>query len=502
MKYLHKLTGILLCVLLFAVPIRVLAEDDPYEEQETETVTVQTTTAPQTTAASPEETAASAEPTRATSAPKAVDPPLVKITRGDLSASPKAGESFTATVVFHNYSGETALRSGLASFEPSEGIVLSENSASKVVPVIETSGVRNVQIRLRVAKDCASANQSVTVTYTYSYKTPDGTVQAETTEKLLFTVVPASSAESTSSASSATPNIIVTDYNYGGRITAGDTFTLRLQFQNTSRKLSAENIVMSVETGAGLSITSASNTYYFSSLAAGKTQTQSIPMRVAVNADPEGATIDISFRYEYVDGGTRSDASASEKLSVPIYIPDRFTVSAPDMELVGMQNEELSLSLPYINKSRVEVNNVSAELLFDEQSVFCEQPRVNLGNFEAGKSGTIDFYFTPLEAGSGSVSVQVTYEDELMQEKKLEIRVPFSADEGYVDPGMEEPMDFPDEEPSSLAWLRWAIPAAVLVVVIAAVVLIVRRRKKKKAAEPSIDFDWGDAQEVKTHEHT
>ena len=40
------------------------------------------------------------------------------------------------------------------------------------------------------------------------------------------------------------------------------------------------------------------------------------------------------------------------------------------------------------------------------------------------------------------------------------------------------------------------------ILVIAAVVLIVRRRKKKKAAEPSIDFDWGDAQEVKTHEHT
>ncbi len=87
-----------------------------------------------------------------------------------------------------------------------------------------------------------------------------------------------------------------------------------------------------------------------------------------------------------------------------------------------------------------------------------------------------------------------------MQEKQMEIRVPFSADEGYVDPAMDEPFDAPDETATGFSWIRFVIPAVVLAVVILIVVLIVRKRKKKKATEPSIDFDWGSPQEVKTHE--
>ena len=493
MKRINKWICVLLCAVLFVMPFPAFAED----ESETEVVTEVDTTAPHGSLSRPETTDATV-----TAAPKSVDPPLVKITRGDLAKKPKPNETFTVTVIFHNYSGDVSLRSGLASFETSDGLVLMENSASKVVPVIDPSGVWNVKLKLRVTKDCADANQSVSVTYKYSYRTPEGLADAEASEKLLMTVVPASSEkESEAKPASATPNIIVSDYNYGGTITAGDSFTLRLQFRNTSRNLSAENIVMSVEAGTGLSITSASNTYYYASLGAGQTKTQSIPMRVASNADPEGAKIEISFHYEYVDGSSRSNADTSERLSVPIFIPDRFSVSAPEMDLIGTQDQELSVSLPYVNKSRVDVCNVSAELLFDEQSVSCEQSRVNLGNIEPGKSGTIDFFFTPLQTGNASVTVKITYEDEMTKEKTIEVKVPYFAEEGYMDIGMDMPMEEPEEESSSPGWLKWAIVAgAVLVVLIVIIVIVARKKKKKKAAEPSIDFDWGAPQEVNSHE--
>lgn len=506
MKRLHNIFCILLCALLFAVPLHAFAEEPDEElnkETETETaVTTSTTTQPETTVfvvpTHPVET--TTVPSTSTSAPEPFVPPIVRITREDLNVKPKPGEGFTMTVIFHNYSNNVTLQTGLVSFEPSEGLTMEENSASLVVPALGSDDVRYVRIKLRVAKDAAKADQSVTAVYKYSYKSPEGLQEAEYTEKLLLTVVPASDKSESSTAASATPNIIVTDYNYGGTIAAGDTFTLRLQFRNTSQKLTAENIVMSLEAGSGLSITNASNTYYYASLGAGKSQSQSIPMRVVANADPDGAKIDISFKYQYVDGGTRSDASASERLSIPIYIPDRFTVSAPEMDLIGMQNEELSLSLPYVNKSRVSVGNVSAELLFDEDAQFCEQPRVNLGNIDPGKSGTIDFYFTPLEAGNGSVTVKVTYEDELMQEKELKIPVSYSADANVYDSEMDEPMDIPEETSGGLSWVTIAIIAGAAVVVILIIVLIVRKRKKKKAAEPSVDFDWGAPQEVTTHE--
>ncbi len=508
MKRLHNLIGILLCVVLLAVPLRAFAEEEQdateqSTEQKTEATTTTTTTEPETTVfvVPTHPVITTTSPSVVTEAPLSFEPPIVRITREDLVTTPKPKDEFTMTVVFHNYSNNVTLKTGLVTFEPSEGLTMEENSASMVVPALGPDDVRYVRIKLHVAEKAQTANQSVTAVYNYSYKSPEGLQQVEYTEKLLLTIVPASDKSESTAIVSATPNIIVTGYDYGGTIAAGDTFTLRLQFQNTSKKLTAENIVMSVDAGTGLSITAASNTYYYASLGAGKTQSQTIPMRVLANADPEGAKIDINFKYQYVDGSTRSDASASERLSVPIYIPDRFTISPPEMDLIGTQNEELSLSLPYNNKSRVGVSNVTAELLFDDAAVFCEQPRVNLGNIESGKSGSIDFFFTPLEAGNGSVTVKITYEDELMQEKEREIPVTYSAEESMMDAGFDEPMeDMPEEASSGLSWVKIAIIAGAVLVVVLIVVLIVRKRKKKKAAEPAIDFDWGSPQEVKTHE--
>ena len=492
---------ILICVLLcVSVSFSTFADewdDEPYTEEQTLTTQV---TQPETSA--PHGTLATEPATKATTtaAAKAVNPPLIKITREDIARKPKAGDSFTMTVVFHNYSGDVSIRSGLASFEPSEGLVLVENSASKVVPVIGPSGVRSVQVKLRVTKD-AAASQSVSVSYAYSYNTPEGLVQAEASEKLILAVTPAASQETTekNGTANATPNIIVTSYNYGGTIAAGDTFSLSLQFTNTSEKLAAENIVMSVETGDGITITSASNTYFYKKLAAGSSLSQQIPMRVAANASPDGAKIDISFRYEFVDAGTRSDASTAEKLSIPIYIPDRFTVSMPDTEVIGMQGEEISVSLPYVNKSKSEVSNVEAELIYDDSMIFCEQPRLNLGNFEPGKSGSIDFFFVANEPGNGTVTVKIKYEDELTQEKTLEMHVPYSADPMNNEFDMEdEPMDMPQEESAGHTWI-WILCGGIALAGIVIVVILILRKKKKKT-QSAIDFDWGSTQEVNAHE--
>ena len=505
MKYCKNILSVLLAILLTcSVMLFAFAEDwdddDPYTD-DPETDVTQVIAPPDTTAPHGSLTRESTTKATTTAAPKTVDPPLVKITREDIARKPKGGETFTVTVLFHNYSGDVSLRSGLASFEPSEGLVLVENSASKVVPVIGPSGVRSVQIKLRANKD-AAASQSVSVSYAYSYNTPDGLVQAEASEKLLLAVTPLPEEEQTeksAAAANATPNIIVTSYNYGGTIAAGDAFTLSLQFTNTSKKIAAENIVMSVETGEGITITSASNTYYYSTLGAGKSLSQQIPMRVAANANPEGAKIDLSFRYEYVDGSSRSDTSTNERLSIPIYIPDRFSVTAPDTQVIGLQNEEISLSLPYVNKSKSEVSNVEAELVYDDAVIFCEQPHINLGNFEPGRSGTIDFFFVPSEAGDGTVTVRIKYEDELTQEKNLEIRVPYSADPMIDDYGYtEEPTDFADENSAGHSWI-WIVCGIGAVIVIFVIVLVAFKMKKKKTKN-AIEFDWDTPQEVSSHE--
>lgn len=472
----------MLCIMNFAVLASAEGEDETDYEPEPTTTAVPDTTAPHGTL-TPETTTAPAKETTTL----AVDPPFVSITRERLSHEPKAGELFTLTIVVHNYSNQVSLINGTISVEESDGLVLAEKSASKVLSSLDRGDVRNVPVRFRVSNSAVTSKQTVSVTYAYSYRTPDGLKEGQVTEKLIVPVKGASG--DASSSKKATPNIIVSKYSYGDKIAAGDEFVLELRFRNTSPSLSAENIVMSVETGEGLSITSASNTYYFAKLGANQTKTQRIPMRVSANAGSDGTRIDIAFRYEYVDNGERGEASASEKLSVPIYLPDRFTVTAPEMEAIGVQNEEMTISLPYINKSRTGVNNVSAELIYDENAVFCEQPRVLLGNIEPGKNGTIDFFFTPLESGSASVKVQITYENELVEEKTIELNVPFSVDPPMELPMSEEPyMEEPVEEKSNTG-LYIAIAAGVVLLAVVVIVILIRK-KKKKASQIAPQFDW------------
>lgn len=416
---------------------------------------------------------------------------MVMITRGNFSGAIKPGTEFSLNIIIKNTGSPFAITNGTVTFEPSEGLVLNENSSSKSVSDIRANSSKTVTVKLKAAKNVENDSQSVTVGFKYYYQTPDGAAQDSASEKLLIPLSVPMTESKTESAAEATPNIIVSSYDYGGKpIAAGSSFSLALTFRNTSKSLKVENLVMSVETGEGLSIASSSNTFYYDSVAAGKSETRKIKMNVTANAPSGGCVVDLSFRYEYVDKGTRSSGSSSERLFIPVYMPDRFNVTVPD-SFYAVVNEELSLSLPYINKSKGSVNNVSAELIFDAGKCFCEFPTLNLGNFEAGKSGTIDFFLIPNVMEEITVTVKITYETDTGDAKAIEVPITFTPEPGMIidDPGFYEP-EMPEDNGEGSSALIYII-IAVAVVVLVVLFFVLRRRKKKKAtmAIPA-DFDW------------
>ncbi len=431
----------------------------------------------QTTSASPEATTASPSV------------PSVRINRGSIPSVINAGDEFTLEAVIKN-SGTVPVGQGSVTFEPSDGLTLLEATSSKETAALAAGASQKVCIRMRAEKTAASSSQSVTASYKFTYKGSEGTQDGEASEKLLVPIVVSKTAASGSAA--ATPNIIVSKYSYGGAVAAGSTFVLELSFKNTSSVVRAENIVMSVETGSALSITSSSNTFYFSSLDAGKTISQKIEMLVPSNAEPETAKIDISFKYEYLNGSERETANSGEKLSIPVFLPDRFSVVAPEL-VVATQNQETYISLPYVNKGKGEVSNVEADLIYDEDAAGCEQPHQNLGNFAAGASGTIDILFTPYNMGEMNVTVKITYEDEMQKQKTIELPLTFNVDEEVPvdDPYWEEPVDAPEEGGSRL-WIVFVCVGAAVIIIVAVIVVVKKKRKKKAASIPD-DFDWGDS---------
>lgn len=274
----------------------------------------------------------------------------------------------------------------------------------------------------------------------------------------------------------ATPHIIISKYTYGGEsVQAGKKFDLSIEFRNTSKSLAVENILMSVETEEGLTITNSSNTFFFENLGAGAVRSQKIPMK-ALNMDKSSSpSCTVSFTYEYVDGDQRLEKTAQERIAIPVTEPDRFELEAPKDLTPAVAGQEYTLSVPYNNKGKGTVYNLEAYVEGDMTTL---SPKQNLGNIDSGRSGSIDLILTPQEAGDHTFKAVIAWENTAGEEvkKSFELTLPVQENIPAAPEGGE--MMLMEEETPSIPW-GWL--AAGLIVLAAAAFWWLRSRKKKKA---------------------
>lgn len=285
-----------------------------------------------------------------------------------------------------------------------------------------------------------------------------------------------------------TPNIIITEYNYGGTdIMSGSDFSLSIKFQNTSKDLDLENIIMQITPSADLSIRNGSNSTFIEKLGAGKTHTQTLQMSSRNATVPEPQQITVKFTYEYILEKARKTGERTEVLAVPVVQLDRFSVGELNVPEQLWGNESAYLSIDYVNKGKTEVANVSARLETDVPGISESQ---TVGNIKAGDSGTVDFNFTAPPSGSVSGKVIVTYENAKGQEITTER--PFSTmvmDMG-PGPGADLGVDLPMPEPEDTGL---STPAKVMAVVgglmVAALTATIVVKKVKMKREEETDED-------------
>ena len=408
-------------------------------------------------------------------------PPVLLISRGAFESPLKAGETFQVKILLRNASTRLTASNLVVSFEPSEGITLLESTASQYLRTLRTRKTEELIVLLRAEKDIQSPSQSLGVSVKYDYVENDERASSTVSEKLFLPFD-----ESIGKGGSPTPNLIVSRYNYGDQVAVGDTFDLTLAFRNTSPETGVENIVLSLDTTDGLSIADGSNTFYFPALAPGGSISQKVRFQAVPQEKQDSPKIEISFKYEYMDGAKRSQATASERIAIPVVQPDRFQVSAPNPSGPVLQNEETTITLPYVNKGKGQVYNVEAALEGDLEALEAHQ---NLGNFEPGRSGTIDFVVTPHTAGAISCKVIVSYEDANTKLKKLEFPLTLQVEEAFPDPDLSATDVGPVNETPTIHWAVWAVGAGALTLL--AVLLWLRRRRRKKQPVATVtDFSW------------
>ena len=399
--------------------------------------------------------------------------PVLLIDRGPMGPV-SSGQPFQITLKLENTDTVKGIRNLTATFEPNDQISLLEATDTRQIGDIGPGQSVDVSVNLKAGSELSSAaSQLLGITLKFDYDTDKGTVQGTYSQRI---VVPTNGKTATPGA--PTPNIILTNYTYGDKVSAGQVFRLNMEFMNTSQVSPIENVVISLETGEGLSINSSSNTFYVPKMGPGEKKAQQVDVQALFqtkDSKVQSPKITISCKYEYIDKTERKQSTAAETIAVPVYQPDRFQVSPPSFVEEIRQNEETTISLPYVNKGRGQVYNVEASLEGDIQVI---DRSLNLGNFDAGKSGTIDFIATPKKAGTFEGRVKVTYEDESMEIRTMEIPVTFEVKEGAAEE--TDGADMMDGEMDGGRKMNWKMMAGILTAALVAGILWIKRKKAKE----------------------
>ncbi len=291
-----------------------------------------------------------------------------------------------------------------------------------------------------------------------------------------------------------TPNIIIDSYDYGGgRVGIGKDFNLRFSFMNTSSSKKIENIIMTVETSEGLALTSSASNFFYNQLNAGARQDVHLGMSVLPDTKSGIQGINVTYKYEYVDNNKRSQVSVTGKVAVPVYFPERFGLTEPMVPSNVKADEEVSISIPYVNKGKGSIANVEAVIDGDIETTIKRQ---NIGNIEAGKSGTIDFVVIPRKAGETSFKIQINYEDENQDVKTQEFTIALNVSEAETQ--MDMSMQMMEETQVKKFPI---IPVVIAVVGAGGVGFFIKRKRQKKNKNQEETFEiWSDDESTKDEE--
>lgn len=436
------------------------------------------------------------ESTNEQSTPYEPDPipaPKAIISRNELLSSIKPNEEITVTVFVKNI-GSTTMQSPVIQFTPSDSLMLPGASSMMQLKNIAAGKTESVNIKVRAMGSISGANQYLDAALNFDYYNRVNHTSGTAEGRIIIPAkVKKTEDVDDGTIDSPVPNIIITRFDYGGAsVAAGSDFNLNFKFKNTSGKLKVENLVATVEGGEGLTLNGSSNTFYFEKVSAGQEKSISVPMKAARTVTGSAQPVSVSFKYEYVDNSKRTPITSEQKITVPVYQPDRFEISKPTLPVMVYAGEETSLSMNYVNKSKSEISNVEAEISGNIESV---TPFQSIGNLEPGKSGTIVFAVTALDPGEAEFTIKVTYEDGNGDTKTREFPVTLNVEAmDYSDPGMDEPIPEPEEEGGS------KLPLILGIIAAAAVIGTVIFRKKKKAAaakkEAEMWDNWDDEDDI------
>lgn len=305
-------------------------------------------------------------------------------------------------------------------------------------------------------------------------------------------------------AESSKPRIIVTGFEtVPAQVYAGETFTVTIHVQNTSKSASVTNVLFDMQAKeegkdedskfAAFLPTSGSSSVYVDSIAPGASKDLVIEMSAKSDLSQKPYVLDVNMKY---DAKEAVDLTDTASVSIPIYQEQRCEtgdaeVTPADITVGGQSN----IMFDVYNTGKTTLYNVWVK--FEGDSISGGDSF--LGTISSGATGSVDAMVTGVAAtmDDGKIRAVISYENESgaisTVEKELELFVSEEFMGDFSDPSMGMEGEMGMEELEGSGGIKPFILPIVLVsvvVLIAAIIIIVRiRKKKKEKAELAADLE-------------
>lgn len=292
--------------------------------------------------------------------------------------------------------------------------------------------------------------------------------------------------------SGAKPRIVVTGFETTpAKIFAGDTFTLTIHVQNTSKEMAVTNVLFDMQaavegedktnTYAAFLPTSGSSSVYMDQISANTPADIVIEMTAKADLAQKPYVLEVNMKY---DAGAQFDLTDTASVSIPINQESRFDISTPevfpsDITVGSQANAMFSI----YNTGKTTLYNVQAKFYADS----IEESVVFVGNLNSGATGNVDVMLTGAAAtmDDGTVNVDISYEDDAGNvTTETRTIMLYVSEEFYDDFVMDDDMmtGMEEEEGKPHTGLIIAIVAIVVVALGIGIAVFLYLRKKKKAA--------------------
>lgn len=304
----------------------------------------------------------------------------------------------------------------------------------------------------------------------------------------------------------STPRVIVTGFSTDPEtVHAGDTFTLTLHMQNTSKATAVKNMVFDIQAAsestdttyvaAAFLPTAGSSTIFVDQIAPGASK--DISMELEARADLAQKPYVVNVKMNYEDENVNAYENTAS-VSIPVRQEARIDTSSIEVMPESIEvGSEANVMFSIYNIGKTQLYNTTVRFVADSVT----GGETYLGNIAPGATGNVDAYLSGAAAtmDEGVVKIEITFEDEAGEATTVEKEMNLYVSEPFY-PEMDMDMMADPMVEESGGFKLWYVLVPLAVVIVAVIVFVVIRFRKKKKAQAeeiaALDDELGGLDDV------